>query len=320
MSGNQGSVIAWLGARGTRVSRAGPGRPADQASRPGVLWAVPAVVFFLGFAVLPLVLVVWLSFTNWNALGTPRPAGLSNWTRLLADPQARAALRLSVVLTVAAWVTQTPVAMLLGVWAAGRQRSRAVLSSIFFLPLLLSTAAIAVVWQALLDPNFGIPGWLGPTLGLTSTNVLGSPTFALWAVVFVVGWQFVPFHTLLYQAGARQVPQMLYDAATIDGAGRVAQFFRITLPQLKNTIITSSVVMIVGSLTFFDTVLILTNGGPGTDTTILPFYMYTTGFKSYEMGYAAAIGVCLVVLGTAVSLLVVRFSGFGKMRSTLEGL
>jgi xylobiose transport system permease protein len=130
----------------------------------------------------------------------------------------------------------------------------------------------------------------------------------------------VPFHTLLYQAGARQVPQMLYDAATIDGAGRVAQFFRITLPQLKNTIITSSVVMIVGSLTFFDTVLILTNGGPGTDTTILPFYMYTTGFKSYEMGYAAAIGVCLVVLGTAVSLLVVRFSGFGKMRSTLEGL
>lgn len=292
----------------------------DRASRPGLLWAVPAIVFFLGFAVLPLVLVVWLSFTNWNALGTPRPAGLSNWTRLLADPQAHAALRLSAELTLAAWVTQTPVAMLLGVWAAGRQRSRAVLSAIFFLPLLLSTAAIAVVWQALLDPNFGIPGWLGPKLGLTSTNVLGSPTFALWAVVFVVGWQFVPFHTLLYQAGARQVPQMLYDAATIDGAGRVAQFFRITLPQLKNTIITSSVVMIVGSLTFFDTVLILTNGGPGTDTTILPFYMYTTGFKSYEMGYAAAIGVCLVVLGTAASLLIVRFSGFGKMRSTLEGL
>lgn len=281
------------------------------SQRPSAWYAVPAFGFFALFAVLPMLLVIYLSFTAWDGLGTPALNGGENWSRLLEDSEARASVWRTLVLMVVSWLVQTPIALLIGVWAAGKQRSRAVLSSIFFLPLLLSTAAIALLWQALLEPNFGafVDGPL----------FLGDPDIALYTVVLVISWQFIPFHTLLYQGAARAVPASLYEAATIDGASRVSKFRHITLPQLRYTIVTSSVLMLVGSLTTFDTVLILTNGGPGTATRILPLHMYITGFSGFEMGYASAIAVVLVVLGTALSLAVMRWSGFRQMSSQQEG-
>ncbi|NUT45916.1 MAG: sugar ABC transporter permease [Saccharothrix sp.] len=281
------------------------------SQRPSAWYAVPAFAFFALFAALPMLLVIYLSFTAWDGLGTPAINGGENWSRLLEDSEARASVWRTLVLMVVSWLVQTPIALLIGVWAAGKQRSRAVLSSIFFLPLLLSTAAIALLWQALFEPNFG--AFVGGPL------FLGDPDIALYTVVLVISWQFIPFHTLLYQGAARAVPPSLYEAATIDGATRVSKFLHITLPQLRYTIVTSSVLMLVGSLTTFDTVLILTNGGPGTATRILPLHMYITGFAGFEMGYASTIAVVLVVLGTALSLAVMRWSGFRQMSSQQEG-
>ncbi|MEU5089527.1 sugar ABC transporter permease [Streptomyces sp. NPDC021356] len=271
---------------------------------------MPAVLFFTLFAVAPMALAFYLSFTRWNGLGDPRPVGLDNWDKLIHDPRLSQSLTVTVLLTVVSWVFQTAVSLLLGVWAAGRQRNRAILSAVFFVPFLLSSTAISLLFYALLDPNFGIVH--GDTLGSTSGAFL--------AIVFVGGWQFIPFHTLIYQGGARQIPDVLYQAAAMDGAGRHRQFFSITLPQLRNTVTTSSVLMIVGSLTYFETVLILTQGGPGTDTAILPYLMYQAGFKNYDFGYASAVASFLVVAATALSLLLVRLSGFGAMRSTREGM
>jgi xylobiose transport system permease protein len=295
-------------------SRVGAGRPPGgsrvEAGRPHAAWALPGVLFFAFFALAPMVLAFGLSFTKWNGLGDPEPAGLANWRKLLGDDRLTQSLTVTVLLTVASWAFQTVVSLLLGVWAAGPQRNRAVLSAVFFVPFLLSSTAISLLFYALLDPNFGIVH--GDTLGSTSGAFL--------AIVFVGGWQFIPFHTLIYQGGARQIPEVLYQAAAIDGAGRYRQFFSITLPQLRNTATTSGVLMVVGSLTYFETVLILTQGGPGTDTATLPYLMYEAGFKSYDFGYASAIASFLVVAATALSLLLVRLSGFGAMRSTREGM
>ncbi|MFF2845337.1 carbohydrate ABC transporter permease [Streptomyces sp. NPDC058001] len=255
-------------------------------------------------------LAFYLSFTRWDGLGAPRPVGLDNWRRLLDDPRITQSLTLTVLLTVASWLFQTVVSLLLGVWAAGPQRNRAVLTAIYFLPLLLSSTAIAILFYALLDPNFGI----------LQKDTLGSSSGAFLAIVFVGGWQFMPLHTLIYQGGARQIPAVLYQAAAIDGAGRLRQFLSITLPQLKHTVTTSSVLIVVGSLTYFETVLILTKGGPGTDTAILPYLMYEAGFRSYDFGYASAIASFLVLVATGLSLLLVRLTGFGAMRSTREGM
>ncbi|WP_369030608.1 MULTISPECIES: carbohydrate ABC transporter permease [Streptomyces] len=281
-----------------------------RAGRPNAVWALPAVLFFTFFAVVPMALAFYLSFTKWDGLGDPKPVGLANWQKILDDPRLTQSLTLTILLTAASWVFQTVVALLLGVWAAGRQRNRAILSAIFFVPFLLSSTAIALLFYALLDPNFGI----------IQKDTLGSTSGAFLAIVFVGGWQFIPFHTLIYQGGARQIPQVLYQAAAIDGAGRYRQFFSITLPQLRHTITTSTVLIVVGSLTYFETVLILTKGGPGTDTAILPYLMYEAGFKTYDFGYASAIASALVLAATGLSLLLVRLTGFGGMRSTREGM
>jgi ABC-type sugar transport system permease subunit len=295
--------------------RAAPrSRPARQ-TRPGIVYALPAFVFFSLFAVLPMLLVVYLSFTDWTGFGTPTVSGVGNWTRLVGDPEAWSALGRSLLFTALAWAFQTPVALLLGVWAAGPQRSRAVLSSIFFIPLLISTTAIALLFTRIFEPNFGLTREL-PLIG--DINFLG-PGWALYTLVFVVSWQFIPFHTLLYQAAARSLPTDIYEAARIDGAGRVQRFFRITLPLLRYTIATSTVLILVGSMTAFETVLILTNGGPGTETRILPLYMYEIGFRRFEFGYGAAIAVVLLVLGAALSLAVTRLSGFRSDASQVEG-
>lgn len=265
-------------------------------------------------------LVVFLSFTKWNGVSPITLIGLGDWRRLVADPQILSSLWISVQYTVGTWVVQTALAMTIGVWAAGRQRFRAVLSSIFFLPLLFSSAAIAVVWVVLLDPNFGIVGWLGSKVGFSAFDPLGSPHGALLMVVLVTAWQFVPFHTLLYQGATRGIPKVLYDMAALDGCNGLKKFLHVTLPHLRNTIVTSSVIIIVGSLTAFETVLILTNGGPGTATYTLPFDMYTIGFTNTQLGYGSAIAVVLVVVATAISLILVRVTGYARMRSTLEGM
>ncbi|MFF4378476.1 carbohydrate ABC transporter permease [Kitasatospora sp. NPDC001547] len=298
---------------GARPRRTGVG-----VTRPGLAWALPATVFFLVFAVLPLVLVAVLSFTSWNGVDAPRFNGLANWTRLLHDPVMTQSVGLTLVLTVAGVVVQTPVSLLLGVWAAGHQRNRAVLSAIFFVPLLLSATAVSVVWRAILDPNFGVPAQLEELFG--RSNLMGSQNSALAVLTFVGMWQWTPMHALLYQGGARAIPQVLYQAASIDGAGRVRQFFHITLPQLRNTVITSVILMLVGGLTTFDTVLILTQGGPGTDTTNSAYYMYQQAFKSFDFGAGSAIALVLVVVATLISLAVVRLSGYDRMRGTTEGL
>lgn len=301
-----------------RSGRAGAG--GDRAPRPGALYVLPALLFFLAFAIVPVVGVLVLSFTSWQGLGDPRYIGLENWQRLIDDPAVLSATGTTVLLTVLSWATQTPVAMALGVWAAGPQRNRAVLSAVFFLPLLLSGSAVAVAWKSILDPNFGLAGTLGPFIGYPDGNIIGNPDTALNVIVFVAAWQFVPFHALIYQAAARNVPQSLYDAAIVDGANRWHAFRHITLPQLRNTVVTSSTLMIVGSLTYFETVLLMTDGGPGDATVVLPFLMYATAFRQYELGFAATVAAVLVVLGTLLSLLIVRFSGFARMRSTQEGL
>ncbi|WP_333768851.1 carbohydrate ABC transporter permease [Streptomyces sp. IBSBF 2435] len=302
-----------------RVERRRPVRRSGAAvARPGFAWAVPATLFFLLFAVVPLILVAVLSFTSWDGLGSPEFAGLDNWRELVHDHTMIQSLWLSVLITVLGVVVQTPLSILLGVWAAGRQRNRAILSAVYFVPLLLSATAVSILWRALLDPNFGVPSQAKWLFG--DGNLFGHQASAIGVLVFVGAWQYTPFHTLIYQGAARSIPQVLYQAAEIDGAGMVRQFFHITLPQLRNTMITSMILMVVGGLTTFDTVLILTQGGPGTDTTISAYYMYQKAFKSFDFGGGSAIALVLVLIATVISLVVVKVSGYDKMRSTTEGL
>ncbi|MCX5328625.1 MULTISPECIES: carbohydrate ABC transporter permease [unclassified Streptomyces] len=293
-------------------------RPPRREPRSILPWVVmPALVVFVGFAVIPLVGVFALSFTTWDGIGSIHPSGLTSWRAVLTDPGLPHALWITFLVMAASWAVQTPLSILLGTFLAGSQRYRAVLGVVYFIPLLLSSAAIAIAYKALLDPNFGLGHGLG--IGFLSQDWLGRPWLAFSLVVFVVSWQFIPFHSLIYQGGVQQIPQSLYEAAQLDGAGRVRQFFSITLPQLKFTIITSSTLMVVGSLTFFDLIFVLTEGGPADATRVLALDMYKRGFQANLMGPASAIAVILVLVGLALALLLRRLGGRDAGESQLEG-
>jgi raffinose/stachyose/melibiose transport system permease protein len=278
---------------------------------------LPALACFLIFAVVPLIGVLILSFASWDGIGAIGAAGLGNWFSVFADPGLYNALGLTFLIMIASWLVQTPISLLLGVFTAGSQRYRAALAVLYFLPLLLSSAAVAIAYKALLDPNFGLA--TGLHLPFLAQDWLGVPSLALGLIIFVIAWQFVPFHTLIYQGGVRQIPASFYEAAQIDGAGRIQQFFHITLPQLKYTIITSSTLMVLGSLAYFDLIFVLTAGGPGYATRLLPLHMYLTGFRANDMGAASALGVILVVIGLGLALVLQRLGGNSRSASQLEG-
>jgi raffinose/stachyose/melibiose transport system permease protein len=292
---------------------------ASQGGRSGsVTWmALPALAIFVAFGVIPLVGVLVLSFTSWDGIGVIRPAGFASWRAVLTDPGLPHALWVTFLVMALSWAAQTPMSILIGVFLAGHQRYRELLAVLYFVPLLLSSAAIAITYKALLDPNFGLGA--GLHIPLLTQDWLGRGNLALGVVVFVVSWQFIPFHSLIYQGGVRQIPHAMYEAAQIDGAGRVRQFFSITLPQLKYTVITSSTLMVVGSLTFFDLIFVLTAGGPGDATRVLALDMYKRGFQANLMGPASAIAVILVLVGLALALLLRRLGGGSASESQLEG-
>jgi len=279
--------------------------------------ALPALLFFVAFGVIPLLGVLGLSFARWDGIGAIHPAGLDSWRSVLRNPELLHALYVTFLIMILSWLVQTPASILLGVFLAGHATYRGALAVLFFIPLLLSSAAIAVTYKALLDPNFGLGA--GLHLGFLSQDWLGNERLAIAAVVFIVSWQFIPFHSLIYQGGVRQIPRSMYEAAEIDGAGRIRQFWSITLPQLKFTIVASSTLMVVGSLTFFDLIFVLTAGGPGDATRVLALDMWKTGFQANLMGPASVIAVILVLVGLGLALLLRRLAGGAASDSQLEG-
>jgi raffinose/stachyose/melibiose transport system permease protein len=282
-----------------------------------VTWmALPAMLMFFGFGIIPLLGVLGLSFTTWDGIGTIHVTGLASWKAELKDPELPHSLWVTFEIMILSWLVQTPISILIGVFLAAFKRYRGALAVLYFIPLLLSSVAISITYKALLDPNFGLGTGLG--VGFLNQDWLGSSKLAIGVLVFVVSWQFIPFHSLIYQGAVRQIPTSMLEAAQIDGAGRVRQFFSITLPQIKYTIITSSTLMVVGSLTFFDLIYVLTSGGPGDSTRALALEMYRKGFMANLMGPASVIAVILVLVGLLLAQLLRRLGGRGD-ESQLEG-
>jgi raffinose/stachyose/melibiose transport system permease protein len=306
------TVLAPPAARVNQSASASGGRSGS------VAWmAVPALLVFTAFGIIPLLGVLALSFTTWDGIGAIHPSGLTSWKATLTDPGLPHALYVTFLIMFLSWAVQTPMSILIGVFLAAHNRYRGLLAVLYFIPLLLSAAAVSITYKALLDPNFGLGAGLG--LAFLTQDWLGRSGLAIGVIIFVVSWQFIPFHSLIYQGAVRQIPTSMYEAAQIDGAGRVRTFFSITLPQLKYTIITSSTLMVVGSLTFFDLIYVLTAGGPGDSTRVLALSMYQQGFKADLMGPASGIAVILVLVGLALALVLRRIAGGSNASSQLEG-
>jgi raffinose/stachyose/melibiose transport system permease protein len=309
--------------RGPVKTRAAVSRTVrQQRLRADIAGISPTLILYAVFIVVPVLVALFISLTRWNIVGSLQWAGFSNWSHFFSDPVAHHSLLVTLELAGLSWAIQTPLAMALGIFIAGTQRYRAFYSAVYLLPLLMSTAGLALMWQGVLEPTFGGLASLGNSLHMKflDQNWLGSTSLTFYVIVAIITWQFVPFHMLIYQAGRRAIPAELYDAAKIDGATVRQAFRHVTLPQLRYTIVTSSTLIIVGSLTYFDIIYILTLGGPGDTTRVLAMDMYNVGFMQTTFGYASVLAVILGVIGILVAVALVRLTGFGTMQSTQEGI
>jgi len=259
----------------------------------GYLFIAPQLAGSILFVLVPLGLVFWYSLHEWNVLaGTFDFVGADNYRQLAEDPRLGGVLAATGLFSAGLNLT---LALLLAVLLNQRLRGMVVFRTIFFSPVVVSLVAWTLVWGFLLQDNGGINGILD-AVGVHGPNWLRGETTAMISVVAVQVVKNVGLNMVLFLAALQGVPGDLYEAATIDGAGRWRQFRRITMPMISPTILLTSIITVVGSLQVFAQIAVLTQGGPGTSTTVLVYYLYQQAFQFHHFGYGATLSVLLFAI------------------------
>ncbi|MFF3784437.1 carbohydrate ABC transporter permease [Streptomyces sp. NPDC001933] len=294
----------------TPTGRARPGRRRllTRASVPYLL-IMPAVLGFAIFKAYPIVSSLWISLTTGN--GDSRHfAGIANYRRLLDDPLFWTALKNTALIL----VVQVPLMLGLALLVALALNSTKVwLRPLWrlgvFVPSLTGLVAAGVMFSVILNRDAGLLNWVLSLFGVDRVNWLGSPFWARVGVVLVITWHYTGYNAVMYLAGLQGIPQELYEAAMVDGAGPVRRFVSITLPQLRPILLLTVVLSTIGTLQLFDEPYVLTGGGPDNATLTVTMYLYNNGFKYFDFGYASAIAYALALIVSVLGILQVRLMG-----------
>jgi ABC-type sugar transport system permease subunit len=293
------------------VSTAEHNRSRWPKSLTGFLFLTPFLVPFAAFWLWPIANGLYLSFTDANMLraGEANAIGLENYSQLLSDRVYRDSMGNTLLFVVENVPVLVIGGLLLAVLLNEPLTARAGIRAVFVAPYLITGSAVAIIWQFVLDPSTGwLNSWLS-SVGLPTQNVLSQPDQAMWAVTLITLWWRVGFPLLVILAALQDIPQDLYDAAKIDGAGAVQRFRTITLPLITPVLIFVLIIRLIDSFKVFAQVYLVTGGGPFGSTRVAIQYLYEIGFLDFRTGYAAAIGwsVFLIILVvTAVQLLILR--------------
>jgi raffinose/stachyose/melibiose transport system permease protein len=265
--------------------------------------ALPALVIYLGFLIGPVLSGFYFSLTQWDGINAPRFVGLDNFVRLAGDPEYARALLNTFVFTAVILVGQLGSGLGLALLLNRATRGVAFMRGVFFLPALMSTAVIALIWTFIYSPAVGLLAGFAESIGAQDTflaDVLGNQESALLAVCLVVIWQFAGYMMVIFLAGLKSIPREVYEAAAIDGASGWRRFRSITWPLLAPSLGIAVVISLAGNLKLFDQVYLMTGGGPAGATETMGTLIYRTAFRNADYGYSVAQSVVLTVLITLV--------------------
>ena len=276
-----------------------------RGSGPSAPWllVVPAFAFLLAFHFLPSLSGFYYALTDWDGLTDARFVGFDNFRELWRDSTTRSALENTLLLAAAFFVAVNVIGLALAVGLHRTLKSRNVLRAVFFAPVVVSPLAVAFVWQYIFQSDgalnrtldaIGLDGWQHPWLG--------DPSTALWAILVTLVWQFSGFAMVIYLAGLQSIPDELYEASALDGAGTWLEFRRLTLPLLAPAVTINATLTLVFGLRLFDQVLALTGGGPGGATETLATQVYKQAFVFGRFGYSTALALVLTLLIAALSI------------------
>lgn len=274
------------------------------------VFLLPAIGVLVGFIAYPIVSSFITSTYQWNGISADKTfIGLGNWVKLMGDTSFWAAFRNNIVVVFLSLLFQVPFAMALATFLDVAGKKAVVFKVVWFLPYLMSSVAIGVLFKYVLEANYGLFASISKLFGGGSVDLLGNPDLALYTVIGVICWQFIPFYMVYYLAAYGNIPTDLYEAASIDGATRSQYFWHIALPSLKPAIISGATLSIIGSLKYFDLIFVMTGGGPGVATELMSTYMYKTAFTSFNMGYGSTVACGMFLLITIIALLTIQLLG-----------
>lgn len=276
----------------------------------GYLCILPWLVGFVCFTALPMIGSLGLSFAKWDMLTTPKLIGLANFQRLIADPLFYQALFNTAFISFLSVPLQLILALTLALGLNERLRGVHVYRTIFFMPSQMPLVASALLWLWIYNPDFGLANGLLNSLGLPGLRWLFDVNLAKPSVVLVALWGGVGVPMIIFLAGLQGVPESLYEAASIDGAGRWSRFRNITLPMISPVVFFNLIIGIISSFqAYFTLVYITTGGGPVNATLIYVLYLFFKAFQDFEMGYASSLAWVLfmvVVILTAIQFVLAR--------------
>lgn len=282
----------------------------------GVLFVGPPLALVMFFMAYPLVYGFYLSLTSWNGLsGSPTFVGLKNFANMIGDTVILTSLWHTLEYSLTITFAITILGLIIAVLLQSKVRGYSFFRSAFYLPFMLPFAITGILFSSMYAPRMGLISAALGTLGfqaLANIPWLGNPDTALWAVVAKDVWGATGFSMLLFIAGVSTIPEDVFESAKIDGASGLQTFVHVTLPMIKNVFTTAVVLFLILSFKVFDTVWVMTQGGPGRSTEVITTLLYKTAFRQFEFGYASAIAVLMFAIMFPLSLLYLRFSGFAR--------
>ncbi len=276
------------------------------------LFLFPAFVFFLLFVIYPIFRAIYFSLFNWNGMG---PAtifvGLNNFKQILTDQVFMKGIGNCILIAVLSLTIQLPLALMLAIMVGRDLPGRAFFRAIFFMPYVISEVITAIIWMSLFSPD-PERGFINALLvlipGVHAQNFLGDMNQVMACVFIVLTWKYFGLHMLLYMAGLQNIPKEIEEAAMIDGASRWQTVRNVTIPLLGSTIRTTIQLSVLGSLTQFNLIWIMTRGGPVNASEVMSTYMYRYAFIRFQLGYGSAVALVMLAICLVFSVVYLRFA------------
>ena len=291
-----------------RRRRRRPGVGSGRRPWLGLLYLTPGIVLYAVVVLVPVGQGVWLSFFNWNGVTTATWAGLSNYTGFLRDPALRAAVEHTLYFIVFFSLLPIVLGLLSAVLSSYKGvRGAGIFRAVIFMPQVITPAVIAVVWQRIYEPDGPVNDLLR-VVGLDglARGWLGDFTWALPALGLAGTWAAFGLCMVMFVSGMQAIPQELFEAVRVDGAGPVREFFTVTLPNLRGPMAVVLALTMIGAIRLFDLVWLTTKGGPGISTITPTVVLYERAFANPSVGSAAAIGVVMTVVSLLIVLVIVK--------------
>ena len=262
---------------------------------------LPSFIGLIVFTVYPMLASIYISLHKWDMLSDMRFVGARNYQRLLEDTDFYKILGNTGIYTACVVLITMILALGLAIILNQKMRARAVFRTTFFLPVVMSLTALSALWLWIFDPEFGLANWMLRTAGMQPSRWLNSPQTALASIIIMMIWQTLGYDIIIFLAGLQNIRRDLYEAASLDGAGRWALFQNITFPLLSPTLMFLIITSTIQAFRVFDPIYVMSAGlgGPANSTATIVFYLYRQAFYNLEAGYASAIAFLVVAVALA---------------------